>query len=347
MYFGDSMRANLILIFLFFLVVSGSSQDLNILQEGGKLYLNHKVAPKENWYSIGRVYNTSPKEIAPFNNTSLEKGLAIGQQIRIPLNANNFAQSGQPGVDEVFVPLYHKVKEKEGLYRVSQIYNKVSPELLKSWNKLKSDEISVGSELVVGFLRVKQDLSPLAAKGQQQISGESQAKQAKPEGAKETAPAKPVNAPATEKGNNATSKTVSPPAPVSNSKPGQATQPPATTNNPKTTPVQEGPGTEGVFASLYADQTKGNPGTKIGGQGATFKSTSGWKDGKYYVLMNKVAPGTIIKITLPSTNKVVYAKVLGEIPPGTENEGLLIRISNSASAQLQAPDGRFEVQLQY
>lgn len=111
--------------------------------------------------------------------------------------------------------------------------------------------------------------------------------------------------------------------------------------------IPDAPGTEGAFAALFSEQTKNNPATKISGQGASFKSTSGWKDGKYYVLMNKVTPGTIIRISAPATNKTVYAKVLGEIPPGKENEGLLIRLSNAASAQLQMPEGRFEVQLQY
>jgi LysM repeat protein len=346
MYFGESMRAYLSIIFMTLFFISGPAQNLNIQQGGGKLYLNHKVAPKENWYSIGRIYNASPKELAPFNNTSLDKGLAIGQQIKIPLSVSNFAQSGQPGVDEVFVPLYHKVKEKEGLYRVSQIYDKVPPELLKSWNKLKSDEIGVGTELVVGYLRVKQDLSPLATKGQRQIKDEPLAKQVKPEITKESTQVNP--APAIGKENAGATKTVTTQTnPANTTKPVTVNPAPPISNNPVTPSAQTPPGTEGAFEAQYAVQTKGNSLTRISGQGAIFKSTSGWKDGKYYVLMNKVTPGTIIKISVPSTNKIVYAKVLGEIPPGKENEGLLIRISNAASAQLQAPDGRFDVQLQY
>jgi hypothetical protein len=42
----------------------------------------------------------------------------------------------------------------------------------------------------------------------------------------------------------------------------------------------------------------------------------------------------------PANNKIIYAKVLGEIPPGKESEGLLIRISNAAAAELQLADGR-------
>jgi LysM repeat protein len=325
------MRLYLSFILMAFLGTAVSAQNLNIQHDGEKLYLNHKVAAKENWYSIGRIYNASPKEMAPFNNTSLDKGLSIGQQVKVPLTTSNFIQSGTPGVDEVLVPLYHKVKEKEGLYRISQTYNKVSPEQLKSWNKLKSDELANGTELIVGYLKVKQDISPLAASGQRTMTSEPVAK-------KTTTTTEPVKQTDTPQAKEAAAKTTA----VSKSLPESTS-----TSVPVSKPVADAPGTEGAFAALFAEQTKNNPKSNIGGQAASFKSTSGWKDGKYYVLMNKVTPGTIIKISSSSSNKIVYAKVLGEIPPGKENDGLLIRLSNAATAQLQMPEGRFDVQLQY
>lgn len=120
---------------------------LIIQQEGGKLFLHHAVAPKENWYSIGRIYNASPKEMAPFNNTSIDKGLAIGQSLKIPLTKANFLQSGQPEADEVLVPLYHIVREKEGLYRIGQMYNKVTPEQIKSCSLMSQSRICSSSSI--------------------------------------------------------------------------------------------------------------------------------------------------------------------------------------------------------
>jgi LysM repeat protein len=324
------MRLYLSFIFLAFLGTAVSAQNLNIQHEGDKLYLNHKVAAKENWYSIGRIYNASPKEMAPFNNTSLDKGLSIGQQVKVPLTSSNFMQSGTPGVDEVLVPVFHKVKEKEGLYRVSQTYNKVSPEQLKAWNKMKSDELAIGTELIVGYLKVKQDLSPLAATGQRTMTAEPTAK-------KTTAASEPAKQADLPPSKDATAKTAV-------NKPVSET---TSTSIPVSKTDPAAPGTEGAFAGLFAEQTKNNPKSNVTGQAASFKSTSGWKDGKYYVLMNKVTPGTIIKISSAGSNKSVYAKVLGEIPPGKENEGLLIRLSNAATAHLQMPEGRFDVQLQY
>ena len=92
-------------------------QEKSLLVESNStgLYVNHQVAPKENYYSIGRIYNISPRDIAPFNNLQLESGLSLGQQLKIPLNSSNFFQIGQAEADETFVPVYYKVKNKEGL----------------------------------------------------------------------------------------------------------------------------------------------------------------------------------------------------------------------------------------
>jgi hypothetical protein len=69
-----------------------------------------------------------------------------------------------------------------------------------------------------------------------------------------------------------------------------------------------------------------------------FKSNSGWKDSKYYVLMNEVMPGTIIKIQSNQTDKVIYAKVLGSLVPAKENDGLGLRLSNAGFDALGLKD---------
>ncbi len=353
------MRRGLVYIFIL-ISVNLSAQNLQVQQDGSKLYLNHTVAPKENWYSIGRTYNISPKEIAPFNNTTIDKGLSIGQKLKVPLTDVNLSQTGQPAPDEVFVPLYHTVKEKEGLFRIGQNYNKVSVDQLKTWNKLKTDETAKGTNLIVGYLRVKRELSTLAGSGVTKVQNQPVAKSGavNPVNTPSETPAPPKVTPAPPAAQKTNPPVANPPVntppvaagPVKKETPATLpkTVPPVET--PVTVPskpIPNAPGTEGAFAGLYSDQSKGSPANSLEGQAASFKSTSGWKDGKYYVLMNKVAPGTIVKVTAPSNNKYVYAKVLGEIPAGKENDGLLIRLSNAALAQLQLPEGRFDVQLQY
>ena len=44
----------------------------------------HTVGPKESIFSIGRMYDVHPRELAEFNNISFETGVKIGQVLNIP-----------------------------------------------------------------------------------------------------------------------------------------------------------------------------------------------------------------------------------------------------------------------
>jgi hypothetical protein len=63
--------------------------------------------------------------------------------------------------------------------------------------------------------------------------------------------------------------------------------------------------------------------------------------------MNNVTVGTIVRITDPTSNKSVYAKILGQLPDMKESAGLTIRISNAAAAELGEGEARFNVQVNY
>lgn len=317
-----------------------AQSDLIVQNQGDKLYLNHAVAAKENLYSIGRLYNISPREIAPFNGLTITSGLEIDQLVKVPLTAENFIQrKASAGADEIFVPVYHLVTEKEGLFRIGQNANKVSADYLKEWNALNSEAISIGQKLVVGFLKVKKSTSALATTSSiTRIGGAVPASFLG-----EAVAVAPVSTPAATPANTVNTNSI--PAPVN------------TTNNPTTqTPVQTTAGnarsTEGAgfFKTVYQQQSQSSSGFKSEtGNAAVFKSTSGWQDAKYYALMNNITPGTIVRITNAGNKRIIFAKVLGELPPGKENEGLLIRVSNSAAAELKINDKepRFQAEIAY
>mgnify|MGYP000851849998 CR=1 FL=1 len=294
------------------LALAAQSSDLIVQSENGKLFLNHTVAPKENLYSIGRLYNISPREIAPFNHMPLNSGLEINQELKIPLEAVNFAQHGTAAGDEVFVPLYHVVTQKEGLYRIGQNFNKASVSDLKTWNNLSSENIGNGQKLIVGFLRVKTSQSALAAYGVKKTGSVAQPPVSVP----------PVVA-------KAENKAVVTTKPV---------EEPVVVETAQNTFGGNAEGT-GFFKGSYREQAGSFDAFKSEmGVAAIFKSTSGWQDAKYYALMNNVTPGTIVRITNTNNSRIIFAKVLGELPPGRENEGLLIRISNAAATELRISD---------
>lgn len=373
------LKINVLLVVFVLMANMLGAQQLKVQGASPSLYLTHTVAAKENWYSIGRLYNVSPKEIAPLNATSMDKPLAIGQSLKIPLTTN-LSVDGTKAADEVFVPLYHTVQDKEWLYRISQSHNKVPVANLEKWNNITNDQLKPGMSIIVGYLKVKQGQSALATSGVNKIVAVTPAPPvAKTEPVKEevkketpvtTNPvAATTNPPATTPVKETTTGTVKTEEPKTTTpvtttveKPAEkpvekpvVTSPPATTTPASTTPV--GPTTTvsttsnntsssshkgGYFRSQY-----GETGKATTGNAGIFRSTSGWKDGKYYALMNNVPVGTIVKITFTSTQKTVYAKVLGQMPEMKESLGLTLRLSDAAASELGAENGKFYVDVKY
>lgn len=317
-----------------FLILSTSlsfsqSHDLNVHGENGKLYLLHTVIAKENWYSVGRIYNVSPKELAPFNNLTLEHPLKLGQELKIPLSHLNFSQDGKKNADETFVPVYHELQSNELLSQVSAKYDKVPVENLLKWNRIKKDGAKEGMQLVIGYMKVKTSLSYLASGGSNKVDAIAETKTNNVEQTKqEKKSAAIVEKPQQEVKHD--TKVGSNPAP--------SNQPKAVYTNVSNSNRTNG----GYFSSDYSE---GN--NKASGIAGTFKSSSGWNDGKYYVLINNVPVGTIVKVIAPATQKSIYAKVLGQLPDMKESEGLLVRISNSAASELGEAEGKFSVQVKY
>lgn len=332
------MRNLLLAIFTLLFFHTNIHAQANLIVEGASpnLFINHTVAPKENYYSVGRLYNVSPKELAPYNNLQFDKGLSLGQSLKIPLTANNFTQTGEAANDEALIPVYHTVQAKEGLYRVSVAYNKVPLDVLKKWNNLKSDAVSNGTKLIVGYLKVLKDQSAFAQKGvtvpvitkPKEIPDHtvSDIKILKTTPDQKTVPDKDVK---------------------QETKPGPTIKEPANNNavNNNKPPSTNSGG--GYFKKMYNDQALNKSSVFESGSAGVFKTTSGWQDGKYYCFHNTAPQGTIVKITNNVNGKSVYAKVLDAIPDIKQNSGLLLRLSNSAAEELGAGDNKFDCSISY
>lgn len=289
----------------------------------------HKVEAKESLFSIGRLYNVHPRELAAYNNIDFEKGLTLGQLLKIPskkaLAAVKESTSPTPAaakkeipvaapvknkVSKETTPMYHRVAKKEGLYSISKKYNQSIADI-KKWNNLGTDALSEGMNLVVGFKEgaagSTDDVNPLADK-------------AMPELVKEK-PVKPAIKPAVKEQ--------------------------AKNESPKTDHKNGVDFKGGYFKSFYDQQITAKPAAEEKGLAGIFKSNSGWDDGKYYCLHNSVPAGSYIKITNSSNQKSIYAKVLDLIPDLKQNDKLIIRISNAAAAELGAGSADFNCTLHF
>ncbi len=303
---------NLFILFLFLLPLAGIAQS------------THTVGPKESLFSIGRLYNVHPRELASFNNIPFEAGLTIGQVLKIPGKKTMNPVAEVSAVPEVKTQpvkpavvekksstggsaVYHTVAKKEGLYSISKKYN-VTIDEIKKWNRLTSDGLTEGMNLIVGYggPAVKPEVAAVPEK-KKVVTAVPEVKSEPMEQPKQTVAKTAVPE------SNRTAKNFS----------------------------------GGIFKSAYNEQVANKLITEDKGTAGIFKSTSGWDDGKYYCLHNAAPAGSYVKITNTATQKSVYAKVLDLIPDLKQNTGLVIRISNAAAAELGATTPTFDCTLHF
>lgn len=316
-------------------ILTAQKTDLWVKRSDKGLYLEHKVVPRESFFSVGRKYNVNPRSLATFNNLDINKGLQIDQKLRIPLTDSNFTQKGYTGT-----PVFFKAKEKE-LADASKANNNVSVQRLREWNNLSGDQVKEDSKLIIGFLQSREfptvTITPKPVKDEGVAVVKKEEKPAKVEEEKKTDPV----------------VTVSNPEPAVDEKKEASNGP--KTEEKKTEPVVTKIGVkepvtgQGYFKKHFEEQVRTHsPATNETVTAGIFKTLSGWEDAKYYLLIDKVQPGTIIKVINPENNKAIYAKVLGQMSGIRQNEGLSIRISNAAAAALEVSEqDKFIVSVNY
>lgn len=293
-----------------------AQQKLLLKGKPNAMYIEHKVGEKESLSSIGRIYGITASQLSRFNGRSPSSVLSKGSTLKIPLSINDISQ-------KTGTPVYHTVVKGDNLFKISQRYNKVPVSQLKNWNKLGAAGVKNGQELVVGYIKTNSD----------QPSPVSTQKEAVTEKSVESIVATDA---ATKSQVSEQIKTV----PVKEKEAAPVFHKDLDEKNTVTLPD------EGFFASLYDRDDLTLVQQYRSGDAATFKTISGWTDRKYYVLINDIKPGTIVRITA-SNNKSICARVLSQLPVTKGDEGLLLRMNNAAAAALGIKDEKFTVTLTF
>lgn len=293
-----------------------AQQKLLLKGKPNAMYIEHKVGEKESLSSIGRIYGITASQLSRFNGRSPSSVLSKGSTLKIPLSVNDISQ-------KTGTPVYHTVVKGDNLFKISQRYNKVPVSQLKNWNKLGAAGVKNGQELVVGYIKTNSDQPSLVSTQKETLT----------EKVVETTVASDV---ATKSQVSEQAKTVS----VKEKEAVPVFHKDLDEKNTATLPD------EGFFASLYDRDDLTLVQQYRSGDAATFKTISGWTDRKYYVLINDIKPGTIVRITA-SNNKSICARVLSQLPVTKGDEGLLLRMNNAAAAALGIKDEKFTVTLTF
>ncbi len=279
--------------------------------------------PRSVWHvgdkiKLPRVPTTAPavdsvKSIAPTVAKVTQQEVAVAKPLAD--TAIKMVTPTQPkGIQGTYI-----VQKKETLYSIGKRF-KVSPEQIRTWNNLPNNNIAEGQSLI---LYTSQPIvQPEAEASKQPVAQpqviETQAPAAQPKVAEN----KPL--------------TSTPVPPVT---PPVAQKPVAETVAP---PVAD----EGYFTPLFGKDAVGKTVQMASGMAMTFKTASGWTDKKYYILMDDVSPGGIVKIT-NAVGKYLYAKVLWTMGDARDNDGLNFRISDAAASALGIKDAKFSITVSY
>lgn len=365
-------RKYIFFVFLFLSAFSNAQDKLIAAGATGDLHILHELKGKETLSVLSRIYGVTPRQIAASNNINVSAVLSLGVKLKIPLSEENLVQEQEFATSE---PVYHIAGNEENLFRLSKRYFKVPLSKLREWNDLKTDVLKKGQAIVIGFIggaklaAMKAD-APVAnaqvfvkppvigAPIQPQPLKDPNVMDASIDGSREMKKGemKPLTetdkffakaaADKAKKEAEAAANIVPPPVSVEQFKEANKVLPveyKISEEELRYTPKQ---GDEGYFGLIYAmdEPTK----TKINkaGDAGIFKSLSGFSDRKFYVLMNDVLPGTIVRLST-ADNKSVCARVLGPVPEIKGAPALVIRLSNATAAALNKADNYFPVTITY
>lgn len=337
----------------------------------------HTIKSGETLSVIAKTYNTTVGDIMRLNGMNGKSILKLGAKINLPNTDSNPPIISAPAkIDEKLgvatkptsiikkpqIPsvaiesgmsiIKHTVAKGDNLYRISKIY-KTTEEQLMHWNGLKNDVVKPGQVLIVGeetaksFSKITKDTIelintiPVTKKVKSTVLFVSRDTN-RVAGLKDSTLINKLDSTFTPK----------PPKTISNKLVKDSIklisfEPKGNTINLTPEPIpkyakyaeQEG------FYAGYFDRKNISKNT-MSGDAATFKSKSGWDDKKYYVLINDINQGTIVRIT-SSNNKSICAQVKGPLPNIKEDVGLLMRLNAAAADALGFQEGRFAVEVNY
>jgi LysM repeat protein len=302
-------------------------------------YTVHVISKGETLTMLAKKYNTTVSNIMRANGMNAKSKLTIGEKVKIP-SANTPAEetvaqktvahkTSAKSINDTSV-ITHYVLQGETLFGIGKKFG-VTVEQLKQWNNLADDNIHFGQLLAVSD--AGKNLVSSRYSEQQSIEA-SKAEVPKTEAPTVEAATNNAAIPKNESSPDITTQ--------------QSTFLIVKKNTQNAIPLNSTNATSanksaGYFAKEFPN---GSSVKNLSGDAMTFKTVTGWKDKKYYILTNEIPAGKIVKVSSLS-GKSVYAKVLWTLDNTKMNEGLSFRISDAAASTLGVKESKFNLMVEY
>ena len=314
------MKFKILLLVISLIAISASSfakvliDSVGIENLDGKKVILHKLDPKDNYYSIGRRYNVSPKAIIQFNNNAK---MTIGNVIKVPTD-RPFVQSSTPPPP---APVVSKPVQQNKPAVVQPPVQTPVQQPTQQQPAQQQPQTNSGAAGTVTQYKVSQGETLYSI-------------------------AKRFNTTVDDivKTNN---------LPSNNITPGQILQIKAFAPAPEAPVVAKKDSTSVVSNQDSSNMASHMNANKFGLYEKDEKGVATWMDdagldSTKRLVLHRTAPiGTVIKITNIMTNRTTFAKVVGRFTDNEETKDVLIVMTKSVAQSLGALDKRFQVNISY
>jgi len=139
--------------FMFIANIKANSviDSIGVENLNGSKVIIHQIVKNDTYYSVGRRYNISPKEIMTFNeNKYLQVGVLIKVPTKIPFDTQPAQSTAKPGTTtgSTDALIDYEVKAKDNLNGIARAHGTTVPEL-KRINELRTINLRIGQQLKV------------------------------------------------------------------------------------------------------------------------------------------------------------------------------------------------------
>jgi peptidoglycan endopeptidase LytF len=361
-------------------VKAASTRDsIGVENHNGKKLIVHQVVAKDTYYSIGRRYHVTPKDIMTFNDS---KFLQVGVLIKVPTNIpfNNTTTGAGKANKSVVAEApteaaltEHVVQKKENLNMLAEKYGTTVNEL-KRVNNLNSINLQIGQVLKIPGKPAEQEpvqtaqvpvVQPKKEETPVKTSIPPENRYKKPE------PIPEKKEPAQDKQEAlvvhtvASNETIYSIATTYKMTMDQLKAKNNLTDNSLNVgqkllirgqyPVKGAENTESHVDTLNSikDPALRLPASRYGLNQVDEKGTGIWiadadLDPSKMLVLHRTAPiGTVMKITNPMTNRSTFAKVVGKFTENESTKDVIIVMTKAVADALGALDKRFYCNLTY
>jgi LysM repeat protein len=331
------MKLKLLILIISVFAFSGSvfaktlPDSIGVENHHGKQVIVHKIKPKDNYYSIGRRYHVSPKEIMKYNDNVK---LTIGHTIKVP-------------TDRPFEESKHEKAITKNDHKKKKHAQEEQQEETPAVQQEEPKETYVKPQPPAPQPSQPADNTPSGPPTQYKVSaGETLYSIAKRFN---------TTVDAVMAQNNLKSNTISPGQilNISSNASDSAPSTPAPVTQPSENIVAKADSTRMATTQDSSNSAYHINANKYGLFEKDEKGVATWMDDEGLdpnkkLVLHRTAPiGTVIKITNVMTNRTTFAKVVGRFTDNEQTKDVIIVMTKNVAEALGALDKRFQVNLSY